>query len=91
MHYNTKSNNVCADKINCCYRVTTVSVFECIEIEKKKALKPLRFKAFFMVGVTGFEPMASWSRSKPIWCIFEFLGQKPLYIVVVLDTNGIKK
>ena len=44
-----------------------------------------------MVGVTGFEPMASWSRSKPIWCIFEFLGQKPLYIVVALDTNGIKK
>ena len=55
MHYNTKSNNVCADKINCCYRVTTVSVFECIEIEKKKALKPLRFKAFFMKVKTYFD------------------------------------
>ena len=24
------------------------------------------FKAFYMVGVTGFEPMASWSRTKII-------------------------
>ena len=48
-------------------------------------------RELLLVGVTGFEPMASWSRSKPIWCIFEFLGQKPLYIVAALDTNGIKK
>ena len=33
----------------------------------RKSLNPLiynGFKAFFMVGVTGFEPMASWSRTK---------------------------
>ena len=33
----------------------------------RKSLNPLiynGFKAFCMVGVTGFEPMASWSRTK---------------------------
>ena len=51
-------------KIDCNRRVTTDSILGYIEIKMKKALKRLRIKAFYMVGVTGFEPMASWSRTK---------------------------
>ncbi len=32
--------------------------------EKQKALSPDSERAFFVVGVTGFEPTASWSRTK---------------------------
>lgn len=80
-------------KIDRYYRVTTDLIFVLLDNKMKKSRIVVyqRLQDFFMVGVTGFEPMASWSRSKPIWCIFEFLEQKPLYIVVALDTNGIKK
>lgn len=85
MHYSTicfkNQTMFTLVKIDCYYRVTTDSILGYIEIEMKKALKPLRIKAFYMVGVTGFEPMASWSRNSRIVSIYRILPTRVQYIV----------
>ena len=52
---------------NLCVKVCAFGAkihFSAATQKKKKVLKPLSFKTFSMVGVPGFEPGASWTRTK---------------------------